>query len=85
MYNNVVYRNRIDVSHLDPTVPTVDLGAIDYTQFLMSSSDQRLLLKDVQVCFRSLTATIPAHAHLFFNTPGSMSRDFPMKGTIVAP
>lgn len=49
MYNNVVYRNRIDASSLDSTVPSVNLSEIDYTCLLMTSTDESLLLQDAQV------------------------------------
>ena len=49
MYNTVMYRNRIDVSHLSATPPTVDLASLDYTQFIPSVDEQEEFIKSAKV------------------------------------
>ena len=44
LYNNMVYKSRVPVSHLSDEIPIVDLQQIDYSVFLLSSSEEEEIL-----------------------------------------
>ena len=49
MYNNMLYRPRINLDHLSDVPPTVpELQAIPLSQFILNSAEQRLLLENLE-------------------------------------
>lgn len=45
MYNNMVYKSPIPTTNLSDDIPTVDVGDIDYSQFLLTVDEEDRLMK----------------------------------------
>ena len=44
LYNNMVYKSRIDVNELSDDLPEVQLDEIDYSQFILNADEEREML-----------------------------------------